>query len=1619
MKAHKFSLIGLAALILSSSHAIAAGFAGGKPWQIGDVVVCFGNGACNVLRIVNGTPLLLDQFSDGLLGQTSGVAINNTLHLLVTDNALSHSGSTSNVVEYTIASVNPIPLTATVIPHVSATTNPFNDSGSNAQAVVVNSAGQIFVGNAGSGLNAPSIAEIDPNGNLATASSVPPLALPVNPLPLPANCTDSNRPSSFSMDLSADGSSLYLTSGGPTIQKLTLSSGTCAPFANLGSNTRLFGIKDIPAGALSNVSSCNGTSCPSDEALLVVAIGNSDPDAAEPGESSSPDPDAINICTNTPLVSSPSVSCALLLDTSAIDPGLTTSFWHPGLLYNLAGSVLDPALKMQTVLTAGTSGTQEPAFSESGGTVIDNAVKWTDIVQPTWQLNHAYVVIGTTPAPNVAAVANTYFVDPNGNLETVTVPGSSGPTEPGTSPNPISWNTSPGGTTIDGLQWQDQGTWQPSHLFASGSPVGDSSGHVHTVLTAGTSASGALPAGGWNDSGGTTIDNAAIWTNQGPVTPYAGNTQYGLGTYVTPNGHVQKATEPGTSGGTTPNFSSSGGITLDNAVIWTDQGQEFWHPSFSFATGAAVVDAAGHVQLATTAGTSGPTQPQFTSNVPSAGQTTDGLQWTDLGAPGTRTFGTPIPLNTVILDSNTPSHVQQAVVAGNPSDGNPAFSMTGGYTLDGSVVWLDRGVNTYQANHSYNVGDAFSDGTDIQQATSAGISGASSPPFLNVAATVTPDNAVVWTDEGALTWQANFNYAATTPATTYIVDAANHVQQVTIAGTSGPAPPVFNDGGMTADATPLVWTDLGRRFWHPSVFTANAVIVDFNNHVQLVTTAGTSGPTQPQFTTNIPSTGQTTDGLQWTDQGTPATWLADTGFSANQFIVDTSSPTPHVQQVLVGGTSGAGPNPPSFSMSGGYTLDGTVVWIDRGLNTYQPNHPYNVGDAFSDGTDIQQATSAGSSSASSPVFSNVAAAVTPDNAVVWTDEGALTWQANFNYAATTPATTYILDPANHVQQVTAAGVSGSTIPSPFNDGGTVVDGLVWMDVGPVATWTANTAFGAGALVVDPRSFLQKVTSAGISTTPSQPTWNETVGGMTIDGLQWTDQGNLVWLAGHSYSQGALISDPAAHAQKVFEAGTSGTTAPIFNDAGSMTTDNAVIWTESHPLRSASQAYVSGAIVLDDFSPPNVQQVSLAGITGPSAVVFNDSGGTAIDGLQWKIQTTPSTSVVARYPVNGTTTLQPLSLDPLIADCTGSNCSNSLATPKISNFWLGDNQSANFYKLDFASGTPVLFNANSSCSGCAAVTGIQGLAIYGAEGANQPDLTKLATTALASGNSYTANVKFPLLVSPFTSNDVNSWTVTAYNLGTNTSPLPITLYASLIDKASAPPIGNNSGAADPGAIASNNSPEGGAPCRATTTDPRKCIIWKADLQLPALSASLAENISSPTGIDTGTDVFVDLHYDVTTAVGLVDPVGRSQGSVHSLNEISTTFTNGGGNASGCFYVSPAPNNACFKSNRGTLPFEFQCPGVPFSQFRNLANSLGPPLLSIVQLQPANKQGVKPAPLQIPLTTSNGKAPYRFNGTDYIFNWSPNGITGNFTACTFDPTRTVQTFCENFSLKASCP
>jgi hypothetical protein len=1266
--------------MLLTAGLVSTSWAGGIPWQVGDVVVCYGGGNCNVLRIHGTSVQLLDTISDGISGNTGGVGLNNTLHVVATDD---HGGGQSKVVVYSIASINPF--LGTVLTH-SVINTPYDASGSpgdSAAAVAMNSAGHIFVGNAKGTSSFASIVELDAHGN-PTGN--------VFAFPTTGDCATNTL---GSLDINANADAIYVTAKDGVIRKVSLPlsvSSSCSQFANFGSGVTLFGIKDIPAGALTGTCGSNppnpaSNPCPSDESVLVVATGFTDPDSDtnETGEPALPnDPDAVNICTNQ--TDEHPVSCALLLDTTGA--GLTAQPWVAKTLYPTTGTaILDPHSHVQQVFTAGTSGADEPAFGQSA-TTLDNAVKWTDLnPQPSWQHDHVYAV-GALPSPTVAAVPNTYFVDPNGNLQTVTGAGTSGPTEPGTGDNPVSWSTAAGGITIDGLQWQDQGTWLPSHLFSGSAVVGDTTGHLHGILT------------------------------------------------------------PGTSGITQPIWVINGGATNDNAVTWTDQGN--WQPNTKYYS---LTQAVGDI----------------------------GFHLHKVNTPGR---------------SNT-----------NPSATTPVGGwLTGTTTNDNEVMWINLGTpGTWAPQQSYSNGSIVSESGIIQQVTSSGM---------------------------------------------------------------------CTSGGSSGDTTP---------------------------------NQSTSGWNQT-------SGGQTSDGgCTWTDLGSPGTWAADTPYGVGQIVAEACGDFQCVQQVTMAGTSGP-------------TDPGTPLVL-------QPFSGWNqtVGSSTTDG-------------------------------LTWTDEGLFAWQSSHPYtkaASSTDPHGVVVDPAGHAQQVIADA-----------DGGTS---------GP---------FQPGTTALSP---------------PNPNPWTDgasPLGGRTIDGLQWTDQGLHVWIAGQSYVRGDLISDqasPLAHVQKVYEAGTSGTgSAPAFDHSGGFTPDNVVTWTESHPMRASTQPYVLNAIVVDTFSPTHVQQVSLAGTTGPAAsFAFSDSGGTEIDGLQWTDQ--PMPSVLARYPVAGVATLQSLALDPLVANCTGNGCPTlPLPSRKVTNsnplvaasFWLGDFGSGNIYRQSFAGGSPTLFSADTGAGR------VQSLIVYGGEGANQAGLASLVLNGSLATPLFTASAQFLQ----------NTITSTLYPNGSTPLPTttPISLYASLVDKTSC----------------FNDPSAGNLACKPTASaDTTKALVWKLDVPLNDTAAlPLTETLNTSFaafanfGIDNSTDVFVDEQFDDTTFVG-ADPGTRTI-SVHSLHEVASVSQT----AAQCTYSSPL-QNGCYKTNRATLNFTFTCPGLSQTQFQHMH-----PSLSLVKKNPPPQ-----SPQFIPLTGTNSKAPYRFNsaGNFWTFQWNLNGATaGTYKGTTFDSpgpgdNPSVQSFPVTFVLKNSCP
>lgn len=108
-----------------------------------------------------------------------------------------------------------------------------------------------------------------------------------------------------------------------------------------------------------------------------------------------------------------------------------TKQWLASTSYSLGDTIIDTNGNLQTVTTAGTSGSSEPSWGNlTGNTTTDNTVTWTCTVGDppnVWLASKSYV-LGMS------------ILDSNGNVQTVTTAGTSGSSAP-------TWNTS--GTTTD------------------------------------------------------------------------------------------------------------------------------------------------------------------------------------------------------------------------------------------------------------------------------------------------------------------------------------------------------------------------------------------------------------------------------------------------------------------------------------------------------------------------------------------------------------------------------------------------------------------------------------------------------------------------------------------------------------------------------------------------------------------------------------------------------------------------------------------------------------------------------------------------------------------------------------------------------------------------------------------------------------------------------------------------------------------------------------------------------------------------------------------------------------------------------------------------------------------
>jgi len=142
--------------------------------------------------------------------------------------------------------------------------------------------------------------------------------------------------------------------------------------------------------------------------------------------------------------------------------------WQPFTSYALGQQVLSSKLRIETVITAGTSAGIAPNWSTQAGATDPDGNPGTQVVWidqglfsspfSTWIALHPFIV------PRIK------ILDGNGNVEVLTTPGTTGSAQP-------TWNMTYGGTTTDGTGgtaavWTNAGPYGSASLAAAGGTGG-------------------------------------------------------------------------------------------------------------------------------------------------------------------------------------------------------------------------------------------------------------------------------------------------------------------------------------------------------------------------------------------------------------------------------------------------------------------------------------------------------------------------------------------------------------------------------------------------------------------------------------------------------------------------------------------------------------------------------------------------------------------------------------------------------------------------------------------------------------------------------------------------------------------------------------------------------------------------------------------------------------------------------------------------------------------------------------------------------------------------------------------------------------------------------------------
>lgn len=534
------------------------------------------------------------------------------------------------------------------------------------------------------------------------------------------------------------------------------------------------------------------------------------------------------------------------------------------------------------------------------------------------------------------------------------------------------------------------------------------------------------------------------------------------------------------------------------------------------------------------------------------------------------------------------------------------------------LIAFDPGVQ-WQASTAFAAGQFFTDpNSNLQMVQTAGTTGATEPGTWNQAyGGTTTDGGVTWMNNG-FAWKPLF------------VDRSA----------------VVRAGGLPRNRFEFPAVTAPSRAWQPNtMYVSGDFIVDGNNNIQLVQTAGKSGGPPPVFAVGLGTT--TADGaVTWVQNG-PATWKTATAFAAGQFLFDSNGNLQHVQ---VAGTSGG--SEPVWNAVFLPTTDGSVTWVNNGSGNppiiQRPLAEARIRQFSEQLTDAL--TGQQNFSALAPVFPTMPpSGILPAEAVNFEWHRATWLPRNWKVTAA-PVRLQELEAALETGMRLELLPAQNSVPAdpsliepvellvPLPDEVYDPKILVTETVSQVfeqeltkATAARNSTLQRLQTV---QSEMNMLNGALGPNAPVNASLIDTDAGLTADEVQGRNlpppylptvnemfgtQLQATWAASASYATGAFVVDTNGAVQTAQVGGTTGAAAPAWNaNVQGTTTDGDVTWLNNGSWAwQPNTAYMKGQFVLD--ATGGIQTVTQDGTSASTVPAWPGQpvqGQTTQDGIVW-------------------------------------------------------------------------------------------------------------------------------------------------------------------------------------------------------------------------------------------------------------------------------------------------------------------------------------------------------------------------------------------------------------------